>query len=233
MLFRLFPGSVITAFTLVATPALATGPKPAAHPRITLFCPLKSGITRTIDLSTGVANWQVSGRTFDPAVSKAGIVDMASAPPFWAGVPIPGAKWVQPFPGAATGGVLPGQHIFFVTFDVKKYSGAMHILIQGNAIADEAFSVEFLEAGPGNPSQGGMNADAPAPGKLRTQDMFDFDYVVGEASRSKNPPPGRYALRVIVENGMDYGGSMGLLAHIKLTQTCLGRRIRAVAKATD
>lgn len=138
--------------------------------------------------------------------------------------------WVHPFPGASAAGVNPGQHVFFVNFDVKKSLGEMRILIKGNAVADEAFSVELLEAGPGNPSQGGMNADAPAAGILTPQDIFELDYVVGEASGSKNPRPGRFALRIIVENGADFDGTMGLLANIQLTQTCLGRGVREIPK---
>ncbi len=63
---------------------------------------------------------------------------------------------------------------------------------------------------------------------LTPQDMFELDYVVGETSGSKNPRPGRFALRIIVENGPDFGGSMGLLANIQLTQTCLGRGVREI-----
>ena len=222
--------SLASAIALLALPALAAGSKPVSPPGITLSCPLKSGFARQVDLSTGIANWQVSGITFDPAVSKAGVVNMASTPPFWAAVAIPGGKWVQPFRGASAAGVNPGQHIFFVTFDVKKSPGEMRILIKGNAVADEEFSVELLEAGTGNPSQGGMNASPPAPGVLTPQDMFELDYVVGEASGSKSPRTGRYLLRVIVENGSDFGGSMGLLANIQLTQTCLGRGVRETPK---
>ncbi len=126
--------------------------------------------------------------------------------------------WVHPFPGASAAGVNPGQHVFFVNFDVKKSPGEMRILIKGNAVADEAFSVELLEAGP------------PASGILTPQDIFELDYVVGEASGSKNPRPGRYAIRIIVENSPDFGGSMGLLANIQLTQTCLGWGVREIPK---
>ncbi len=230
MQFSRSPFATIAALSLLSAPALAAGPKSIKAPGITLSCPLKTGFARSVDLSTGIANWQVSGITFDPAVSKAGVVNMASAPPFWAGVAIPGGKWVHPFPDASAAGVNPGQHIFFVTFDVKKSPGEMRILIKGNAVADEGFSVELLEAGSGNPSQGGMNASPPALGVLTPQDMFELDYVVGEASGSKNPRPGRYALRIIVENGADFGGSMGLLANIQLTQTCLGRGVRETPK---
>ena len=232
-MLRALPTATIVTAALIAfaLPALAAGPKPAPAPGITLSCPLKTGFARNVDLSTGIANWQVSGITFDPATSKAGVVNMASAPPFWAGVAIPGGKWVHPFPSASAAGLNPGQHIFFVNFNVKKSPGEMRILIKGNAVADEAFSVELLEPGPGNASQGGLNASPPAPGMLTPQDMFELDYVVGEASGSKNPRPGRFALRIIVENGPDFGGSMGLLAKIQLTQTCLGRGSREIPKA--
>lgn len=222
--------SALIALALTATQTLAAGPIIVAPPGITISCPLKSGSVRNIDLSTGVANWRVSGITFDPATSKAGVVNMSSAPPFWASVAIPGGKWIHPFPGSSAAGVNPGQHVFFVTFDVKKGPGEMRILIKGNAVADEEFSVELLEAGPGNPSQGGMNASPPVSGILTPQDMFELDYVVGEASGSKNPRPGRYLLRVTVENGAGFGGSMGLLANIQLTQTCVGPSVREAPK---
>ena len=90
--------------------------------------------------------------------------------------------------------------------------------------------MELLEPGPGYASQGGLNVSPPTLGILTPQDMFELDYVVGEASGSKNPRLGRFALRIVVENSSDFGGSMGLLANIQLTQTCLGWGLKNIPK---
>jgi hypothetical protein len=203
-----------------------------------LRCPLSSGFARKIDLSTGGrADWRVKGANTG-YFQKPPPVTGVSLPPAW-NVAFNGAKWIKAY-AAGTAALEPGQYVFSTAFRIVQSPGEMRVMLKGRVLADEQFSVELLEAGPGAPSQGGQNAEAPNPAQLTAQDSYDVDMLVGEAlfqaqpSGSKNPRAGDYRLNITVENTVPYAAAVAVIAQLELTQTCLasGGGIKPTKKRT-
>ncbi len=192
---------------------------------VVLRCPLSNGFSRKIDLSTGGrADWRVKG-TGTGFSQKPLPVAAGNLPQAW-NVAFNGAKWIQAYAlGTAT--LQPEQYVFSTAFRIIQSPGEMRVMLKGRILADEQFTVELLEAGPGAPSQGGSNADAPNPAQLTAQDSYDVDMLVGEAlfqsqpSGSKNPRAGDYRLNIIVENTVPHTAAVAMIAQLELSQTCL------------
>ena len=198
-------------------------PDPLPPKRVELRCPLNSGFSRTVDLSSGAAHWLTQGPDI-PIFLKPRDLG-TEALPSASGVQIPGASWLQlhrrDWPT-----VNEGSYSFSTRFQVVKSPGEMRVMLKGRVLADEKFSVELFEpnlanAAPDNPSQWGANAEAPDPAQLTPKDLFDVDLLVGEASGSKNPRVGGYRVVVTVENTAGYADAVAMVAQLELTQTCL------------
>lgn len=85
---------------------------------IDLSCPLDSGFTRMIDLSTGgIADWQVLGAGLDPS-PRAYAVAAQALPVAW-NIPLGQAKWVQALP-ASPGKLSHSQYVFKTLIGAKE-----------------------------------------------------------------------------------------------------------------
>jgi hypothetical protein len=207
-------------------------PQPPAI--IDLGCPLKTGFTQVIDVSTGAVDWRLQGAGLAP-YPKPLPLKPESVPPAW-NVALADALWVQALPDLDRR-LESGPYIFKTQFRILKSpdlkrSNEMRVTLKGRVLADEKFTVELFEPNPANaaadhPSQWGANADPPDPAQLKPQDIFDVDLLVGEAvfqrkpSGSKNPRAGVYDLIVTVENGVGDAQAVAMIAQLELTQTCL------------
>ncbi len=217
--------ATIDAATQAADAATTANRAPPRPPEVVeLRCPLSTGFARKVDLSTGArADWRVRGEGTGFG-QKPPPIAAANIPTGW-NVAFEGAKWIKanPFGSAA---LKPGQYMFSTAFRIVQSPGEMRVMLKGRVLADEQFSVELLEAGPGAPSQGGANADAPNPALLTAQDSYDVDMLVGEAlfqalpSGSKNPRTGDYRLNITVENTALHD-AVAMIAQLELSQTCL------------
>lgn len=194
---------------------------------VELRCPLSSGFARRVNLSTGNGSlWRMTETSTGFAQSPPAVADK-DVPPAWA-VAFTNAKWVKA-KAAGSAAFGPGQYVFSNAFRIMPSAGEMRVMLKGSVLADEQFSVELIEAGPGAPSQGGSNADAPNPGQLTPRDSYDIDMLVGEAlfqsqpSGSKNPRSGDYQLNITVENTAPYSAAVAAIAQLELSQTCLTR----------
>lgn len=198
-------------------------PDPGPPKRIELQCPLISGFSRTVDLSSGVAHWLTQGPNILTYLKPRNLGDerLRSA----SGVLFPGASWLalhqRDWPT-----VDAGSYSFSTDFQIIKSPGEMRVMLKGRVLADEKFSVELFEpnlpnAAPDNPSQWGASAEAPDPVQLTPNDVFDIDLLVGEASGGKNPRAGEYRVVVTVENSANHAEAVAMIAQLELTQTCL------------
>ena len=198
-------------------------PDPVAPKRIELRCPLISGFTRTVDLSSGTANWLTQGPDIPTYLKPRDLG--TEALPSASSAPIPGPSWLQ-LHRRDRPTVTEGSYSFSISFQVVKSPGEMRVMLKGRVLADEKFSVELIEpnlpnAAPDNPSQWGTSAEAPDPAQLTPKDVFDVDLLVGEASGSKNPRVGEYRVVVTVENTAGYANAIAIIAQLELKQTCL------------
>jgi hypothetical protein len=146
---------------LLAAPAAAGETNGGAF--LTLTCPAKGAVTRSFDLSTGVAPWIARGPGVPNGAALATAIDPASIPKDWA-ARLPGARWVQALPVNQTARHAPGDFTFTLDIDLPKGPRHPHLRLEGQIAGDEGFDFNLIEPTPPNSWIGGgpaMMDDSP------------------------------------------------------------------------
>ena len=208
---------------LLAVPA--DGSETSGGPFLTLTCPAKGTLTRSFDLSTGVAPWVARGPAVPNNAALATAIDPASIPPGWS-ARVPGARWVQAMPVQQAAPHALGDFSFTLEFDLPKGPRRPRLRLEGQIAGDEGFDLNLTEPTPPNSWIGGgpaMMDDSPG---LVTQDEVQpvlLDKSSDNSGRPLGMRSGRYVLQITAPNAEAAAAQVGLLARLKLTMTC-GRK---------
>jgi hypothetical protein len=189
---------------------------------LTLTCPAKGNLTRSFDLSTGVAPWIAIGPGLPEGRPLATAIDETSLPRGWS-ARLPGAQWVQGLPVSRSVAHAPGDYQLVLEIEVPKAKRRPRLRLSGEAIGDEGFDLTLIEPAPANTGyvQGsGFGDDSPG---VAPQDEVQPILLELSADQSRRPlgvHAGRYRIEIAVPNSTAEHAALGLLARLQLTMTC-------------
>jgi hypothetical protein len=210
------------ALSLTATAPLFAS-KVNTGPTAVVSCPTKGMFTRTIDLSTGIAPWIVSGPGIPGGKARATPIDPATLPQGWA-ARLQGAQWVQGQPVTPAVAHAPGDYLFALSFEVKKAKRIPRLALIGQLVADDAIDFTLIEPSPSGQYIGaGVGSDGDdQPEKVGQEDVLDLDLAQSADASGKRlgHRAGFYHIELRVQNGTARGEMLGVLAKLELTVKC-------------
>lgn len=205
---------------LLAAPAHAGESQGGEY--LTLTCPAKGNVTRSFDLSTGVAPWIAIGPGLPEGGPLATAMDEANLPHGWS-ARLPGAQWVQGLPMATSVAHAPGDYHLVLEIEVPKAKRRSRLSLSGEAIGDEGFDLNLIEPAPANTGyvQGiGYGDDSPGVAPQDEVQPILLELSADPSHRPLGVHAGRYRIEIAVPNGAGGQAALGLLARLNLTMTC-------------
>lgn len=189
-------------------------------------CPANGKMARNYDLSTGIAPWIVEGPGLANGKARATPIDEASLPKGWT-ARLPGAAWVQAMPVPQTAAHATGEYVFTLSFRVKKGKHMPHLKLSGALVSDESFDLTLIEPSAPNQHVGsGIGAGDERPDEAVQDDVQQL--LLTQSADGSGKPLGHrmglYTIRIDVQNGTEKHAALGMLARVKLSLVCGGRK---------